>query len=461
MTDTQYDVVVLGAGVAGGHIASRCSEAGLSVALLEHDGFGGTCPLRGCEPKKVLADAAHTAERLLNGAGRGVAGSACLDWRELMAFKRTFTGGLPDRIRRYYEKKGIATYTEAGRFAGPDTIACGGKLLKVRHICIATGAATRRLDIPGAGLLATSRDFLDLDVMPERVVFIGGGFIACELAHIAAVAGADVSVVVRSDRLLRQFDPELVDRLREHLTGLGITFHMNCPPHSVRAASDSGKEAGKSPGGGLELHAGNERFAAGLIVNASGRVPALEHLDLAAGNVRTEQGRGGGGIAVDSHLRSVSNPVVYAAGDAVRRGMPLTPVAAVQAEVVVRNILEGGGHAVEDEVTPYALFTYPPLAAVGMLEEEARNSGRSFDIVSGDAAPWSEYRRIGQKCAGFRLFVEKDSRLLLGAHVLGDGAEETVNLFALAMRKGVTVDELQSMLWAYPSFGYTLKYMFR
>ncbi|MBU4523908.1 MAG: NAD(P)/FAD-dependent oxidoreductase [Desulfomicrobium sp.] len=445
----KFDVVVLGSGVAGGHIASRCRKAGLRVALVESNGFGGTCPLHGCEPKKVMADACETVERFNNAQGAGPTGVAQLDWAELMAFKRTFTDGLPARIKKHYDDLGISTFTQPGRFAGPSLVISGESHLEAAHICIATGSTPRMLNIPGSKYLSTSNDFLAMPTLPERIVFIGGGFISFELAHIAAAAGAEVTVVHRSQRFLKKFDANLVERLAGHLEAMGVKLYRDCPPHSVIREGDW-----------LVLKAGTDgslSMEADAIFNAAGRIPALENLDLPAGNVSTEHG----GVAVNSFLQSISNPSVFAAGDVIASSMPLTPVASVEAEIVVQNILDGPRHAINMDVTPYALFTYPPLAAVGMLEEEARKQGLRFDVIDGDSAGWSEYKRIGQQCAGFKLLVEKDSRQLLGAHVLGDRAEETVNLFALAMRTKVDVDELRSMLWAYPSFGYALKYMFR
>ncbi|MGE4442793.1 MAG: NAD(P)/FAD-dependent oxidoreductase [Desulfomicrobium sp.] len=445
----KFDVVVLGAGVAGGHIASRCRKAGLRVAMVESRGFGGTCPLRGCEPKKVLADACETVERFNNALGTGPKGSARIDWSGLMAFKRTFTDGLPDRIRAHYDGLGIHTYSQAGRFAGPRTIACGQTLLEARHICVATGATPRALPIPGSELLSTSDDFLAMSSLPGRVAFIGGGFIAFELAHIAAAAGAEVVVAHRGSRCLKKFDADLVGRLAGHLEATGVKLRTDCPPHSVSRDGDC-----------LVLRAGKDgglRFEADMIVNATGRVPALHDLDLPAGGVETDNG----GVAVNQFLQSVSNPAVFAAGDVIASTMPLTPVASVEAEVVAKNVIDGVRHAASPGVTPYALFTYPPLAAVGLLEEDAREQGLRFDVIDGNAAGWSEYERIGQRCAGFKLLVEKGTRRILGAHVLGDRAEEMINLFALAMRAAIDVDELRSMLWAYPSFGYAMKYMFR
>lgn len=449
MKTQKFDVVVLGSGVAGGHVATRCHKAGLSVALLESHGFGGTCPLHGCEPKKVMADASETVERFNNTSGSGPVGSANLDWTGLMRFKRTFTDDLPDKIQKHYEKLGIHTFTDAGSFAGPNTIISGNSRLEASHICIATGSAPRELQIPGNSLLSSSNDFLAMPTLPERIAFIGGGFIAFEMAHIAAAAGAHVTIVHRSQRFLKKFDPDLVQRLTEHLENLGVKFYRECPPNSI-----------EKDGSALVLKAGKDdrqSFVADAIFNAAGRIPNLADLDLPSGNVSTRNG----GVDVNGYMQSLSNPCVFAAGDVIADTMPLTPVATVEAEVVAKNIIEGTKHKLSKDVTPFALFTYPPLARVGMLEEEALEQGLGFDVFHGDSARWPEYKRIGQQCAGFKLLVEKDTRQLLGAHILGDAAEETINLFALTMRTKVDVDELRSMLWAYPSFGYAIKYMFR
>jgi glutathione reductase (NADPH) len=449
MSTKHYDVIVIGSGAAGGRIASRCHKAGRTVALIEHDGFGGTCPLRGCEPKKMMVDVIQTAERLHNSAGLGVVGQAHIDWQELMAFKRSFTDTISDKIEAIHAKNGVDIHKGRARFTGPNTVDTGSAILEGERICIATGAVPRTLDIPGGEHAVTSDDFLELAALPERIVFIGGGFIAFEMAHIAAAAGADVTIVHRSSRVLRPFDADLAQRLMDHMRSQGVTILTDLPPHSITAED-----------GGVVLHAGPggaEHFPADLIVQAAGRIPATADLNLEAAGVATDKGA----VTVDHSLRSTTNPAVFAAGDVITGGMPLTPVAAKEADTVIHNLLSNTPQAMEYGPIPYALFTYPPLAAVGLLEEQAAAQGRTVDIVTGDASGWSEYERIGQKCAGFKLIIDADNRQLLGAHVLGDAAEEMVNLFALAMRTKVSIDDLRSMLWAYPSFGYAMKYMFR
>lgn len=449
MATAKYDVVVIGSGPAGGHIAGRCNSAGFKVAVIEKYGLGGTCPLRGCEPKKVLADMAETVERFRNSVGNGINGEARINWADLMSFKRSFTEPIPAKVHKHYTEKGIDVYEGTASFTGPNSLKVGGAEISARKICIAAGAKPQALDIDGEGLLSTSTDFLDLEELPERIVFIGGGFVAFELAHVAAVAGAQVTIVHRSERVLRNFDHDLSERLCRQMKEIGVSIYMNHPSKSLKRADD-----------GLVLKAGDDggvEFTADMVVHGAGRVPDIDDLNLSAAEVET----GFGGISVNGYMQSVSNPDVYAAGDVVAKGMPLTPVASAEAEIAALAIIEGPEYEMDYGLTPYALFTYPPIAAVGVLEEQAEEKGMDFDVIQGDAAKWAEYQRIGQTCAEFKLIVDRGTRQVLGAHMMGDRAEEMINLITLGMRNGLTIDELANMKWAYPSFGYAVQYMLR
>lgn len=445
-----FDVFVIGAGAAGTAVARRCRAAGLTVAIADaSDSFGGTCPLRGCEPKKVLATAAESVTGLRDIAGNGVFGEAGIDWPKLMAFKRSFTESIPDRVAASLEKAGITVFRERASFTGPDTLRVGGKELRAAKICIATGADHRRLEIPGEELLLTSDDFLELEELPPRLVFIGGGFIAFEFAFAAAVAGADVTIVNRSERVLRKFDHQLSQRLTERAEELGITVRLNTLSRSVRRTS-----------GGIALTVGEdgtEEIEADAIINGAGRIPAVAALNLEAAGVTLHRG----GIEVNEFLQNTGNPRVYAAGDVIPGGVPLTPVAAKEARYLAHNLIHGNEKPMEYGPIPYALFTDPPLASVGLSEEEIQERGIEYEAYTGDAAKWSEYRRLGQKFAGYNILTSKEDGRILGAHLMGLGCDEVINVFALAMARDVTVEELEDMLWAYPSFGYTLRYIFR
>ncbi|WP_027179063.1 dihydrolipoyl dehydrogenase family protein [Maridesulfovibrio bastinii] len=449
MTKYEYDVAVIGAGPAGGSVAGKCSSAGMKVAVIEKFGLGGTCPLVGCEPKKVLADITETVEKYNNSNKHGVLGKGSVEWSELIKFKRSFTDPITAIVRRHYISKGIDVFDGPAVFSGPQSIKVKGKEIHAKKICIAGGARPRTMGITGEELVSTSTDFFEFDELPKRISFIGGGFISFELAHIAALAGVKATIINRSDRVLRNFDIDLTKRLCAKLEDIGVKIVMNEPAVSLQK-TDSGLILKTGP-------QGNNSFEADCFIHGAGRIPDIEGLRADIAGVETTSG----GIDVNEYMQSVSNPSVYAAGDVVNRGMPLTPVASLEAEIAADSIINGNNKTIDYGLIPYALFTYPPIAAVGLLEEKAREKGLDFEVLSKDASRWSEYKRLGQDCAEFKLLIEKGSRLILGAHIMGDRAEEIINLITLGMRCGITIDALADMVWAYPSFGYTLKYLLR
>ncbi|HJU15808.1 MAG TPA: FAD-dependent oxidoreductase [Stellaceae bacterium] len=203
-----YDLVVIGTGTAASVAAGRCRSAGWRVAVIDHLPFGGTCALRGCDPKKVLVGAAEAVDHNRRMRGKGIGGGEpAIDWRELIAFKRGFTEPVPAMKEKSFAERGIDAYHGRARFTGPRTVEVAGEALEGRFVLIAAGAVPMRLGIPGEEHLATSTDFLELDALPKRIVLVGGGYIAAEFSHIAARAGARVTVLEVLDRMLAPFDP--------------------------------------------------------------------------------------------------------------------------------------------------------------------------------------------------------------------------------------------------------------
>jgi glutathione reductase (NADPH) len=193
-----------------------------------------------------------------------------------------------------------------------------------------------------------------------------------------------------------------------------------------------------------------------LVVHGAGRVPDIDELSLAAGGISASRA----GIEVNEYLQSVSNPLVWAAGDcAATAGPPLTPVAEYEGRTVAANLLEGPHLTAEYDAIPSVVFTLPPLARVGLLEEEARERGFDFTVNHQDTASWYSSRRVGEAFSAFKVLVQNGTGRILGAHLLGPHADETINLFALAMRTGLTADQFKHMLWAYPTQASDTAYM--
>ncbi|MFQ5740268.1 MAG: dihydrolipoyl dehydrogenase family protein [Acidobacteriota bacterium] len=363
MTLRSYDLVVIGTGSAASTVAFLCRKAGWNVAVIDSRPFGGTCVLRGCDPKKVLiaaAEALHWGERM---RGRGVRpGNARIDWTELMAFKRTFTDPVPENREKGFAKAGIESFKGVAKFVGPTSIQVGENVLDGKHAVIASGSQPGKLGVPGEEYLTTSDHFLDLDELPGRIVFVGGGYISMEFANVAVRAGARVTVVHRGVRPLAGFDPDLADRVAKSARAAGIELLLETQVERIERTK-----------GGLRVEGsnsdGDKRVEADLVVHGAGRVAEIDDLDLPAAGVE----RGARGVLVNEYLQSVSNPAVYAAGDAAQTsGLPLTPVAGLEGQVVAANLLDGTRARPNYAGIPTVAFTLPPVAAVGLREDDAR-----------------------------------------------------------------------------------------
>ena len=315
--EQRFDVVVIGSGTAGSTVATTCRSAGWSVAVVDSLPFGGTCALRGCDPKRVLVGAAEVldfSKRLR--ATRSVRGTLKIDWPKLISFKRSFTDPVPKEKEQSFEKAGIKNFHGRARFGDAASLEVAGQHLEARFIVIAAGAKPAELSISGEQHLITSTQFLELKHLPTEIVFVGGGYIAMEFAHVAARAGARPTVLHRGQRVLEGFDPDLVSKLADRSRETGIVLLTQTTVDAIEKSAD-----------GFIVHASQQgkkkSFPCHLAVHAAGRVPDIDDLGLDMAHVEREKK----GVKVNRHLQSVSNPAVYAGGDAAATdGRPLTPV---------------------------------------------------------------------------------------------------------------------------------------
>ncbi|MBI4085063.1 MAG: NAD(P)/FAD-dependent oxidoreductase [Candidatus Liptonbacteria bacterium] len=445
-----YDLVVIGTGSAGSTAAGHLRRAGWSVAIIDNRPFGGTCALRGCDPKKVLvgaADLVDWSERMQEN--KAFKGKAEIDWQALMKFKRTFTDPHPGNKEKGFAKAGIEAFRGTARFTGKNTIAVGDGTLEGRFIVIATGAKPAKLPMEGAEHLLISDDFLELEKLPKRMVFVGGGYISLEFAHVVARAGAKVTVLHRGERLLEGFDKDLVYKLAKASKEAGINVVLGVSVEAVEKKGEGFMVRASSDGK-------KQFFDADIVVHGAGRAPNISELDLEKGGVQAEKR----GISVNEYLQSVSNPAVYAAGDvAASGGLPLTPIAGLDGYVVARNILEGNKYTADYTATPTVVFTIPPLASVGLGEEQAKEQNLKFRVNFTDTSDWYSSRRINQKHSASKVLVEEGSEKIVGAHILGHNAEEIINIFALAIKHNLTASDLNEMIWAYPTNASDIPYM--
>lgn len=443
MIPESYDLIVIGAGMAGVTAAEKCAAAGWRVAIVDALPYGGTCALRGCDPKKILRRGAEVIDsaRLLAHKGIDMNGLA-IDWADLMAHSHGFTDAVSQRIEEGLAAGGVDTLHGRAAFSGPDRVTIDGASYQATHFLIATGARPRPLSMGGAEHLIDSTAFLDLTRLPRRVLFVGGGFVSFEFAHIAARAGSQPVVVDRGTRPLKTFDPDLVDLLvtRSHEAGIDVRRRTSVTRiervgNAYRVAFD-GEET---------------TIETDLVVHGAGRVPAVDDLDLDAGGIAHDAG----GVTVAGHLQSVTNPAVYAAGDSADTpGMPLTPVAVFEGKVAASNMLKGQTTTPGYEGVPTGVFTIPELMRVGLLEDDARAAyGDGLDVRYRDTSGWYANYRLGETTAAVKVLVDRASDTIVGAHMLGPEYAEVVNIFGLAITLGLTTRQLKSMTPAYPTVG--------
>jgi len=442
-----FDLVVVGTGEGGSATATRCRAAGWRVAIVDELPYGGTCSLRGCDPKRVLVGAAELADWQHRMTGFGIEGEARIDWPALMRLKRTFTEPVPDRREAAFEKSGIGTYHGTARFVEDDRMlvtAEGGETrgIQATHFMLASGAEPRPLRIPGEEHVRTSTDFLELRTLPARIAFIGAGYISFEFAHLAQRAGAQAIMLGRGTPLAH-FDQDLVERLVAHSRDIGIDLRTDADVIGV-------EQRGTGYRVQVKTDRGMEHIDADLVVHGAGRIPNTGHLELARANIAADER---GAIIVNQFLQSATNPRVYAAGDCVLPPgkLPLTPVAVHEGIIAASNLLHGNAKKPDYRGTPSVVFTVPPLAMVGLTEAAARAEGLHVRVKCEDTASWFSSQRVREPAAMFKTIVDESTGQILGAHLLGPDATDVINIFALAIRSGLRERDLRFMIYAYPT----------
>ena len=436
----KYDLIVIGSGSGGSITAAKCNKAGWKVAMVDNRPFGGTCALRGCDPKKVLVGAAELLDWNSRMQENGVQSEPSIVWKDLMRFKRNFTDYVPDKKEEALTKNGIDTYHEKATFISENELQIGEQKIRGNRILIATGAQPTPLKIQGEDYLTYSDAFLELEELPEKIIFVGGGYISFEFSHIAARAGSDVHIVHRGKKPLENFDADLVDLMLEKSKDIGIKVHLESSVESIRKEKDGYIVASRKREDTYELEGD-------LVVHGAGRIPSLD-MDLENGKVEYDKR----GVKVNHYLQSVSNPHVYAAGDvAATDGLPLTPIASLESHVVASNLLKGNHKEINFPVMPSVVFTVPKLASVGLSEKEAKEMNPDIKVVHKEISSWFTYKRTNESHAAIKLLIDEEKDLIVGAHLINNEAYDLISHFATAIQFKLTTKELKQMIFAYPT----------
>jgi glutathione reductase (NADPH) len=449
---SELDVLIVGAGTAGQTAAFDLVAEGYNVALVEKSRTpGGVCALSGCQAKKWFYELTEIVARSTHLQGLGVTTPPSVSWQQVLEAKNSFTSQIPINTIANLKGNGIEYIEGEAVFTDPDTVIINGTSYTPRFTIIATGATPMPLPIDGSEHLATSNDFLDLEQLPKRITFIGGGFISFEFAHFAARLGAnpkEVYILEAMDRPLGPFDTDMVEQLVKATRAEGIQVCTGIGIQSIIR---------EAAGFIINLSSG-ERIETDLVVHGAGRVANIAALNLQAAGISYNRR----GIEVDARMMT-SNPKVFAVGDSAAT-LQLARVADREAQVAAATIValddQGPESLLDYSAAPAVLFTYPMLGMVGKTEDELIREGtkywKSFDRDLG----WPTYQRIGMKHAAYKILVDDDSKIL-GAHILSDNATGLINTFKQAMLDGRSVAELHraNIMSPYPSRESDLLYM--
>ncbi|HIZ95751.1 MAG TPA: NAD(P)/FAD-dependent oxidoreductase [Candidatus Ligilactobacillus excrementavium] len=441
----KYDAVVIGAGPAGTAAASAIKSKGQKVALVEEDLWGGTCPNRGCDPKKILYTAVEAKKKAELLTNNGLNSQITLDWPALMANKRAYTKEISPATKKGMENSQIQTYVGHAEFVADTTLQVGEQLLEANNFVIATGQRPGLLDIPGREFLKTSTDFLDLDDMPADVTIIGGGYVAFELAGIAVSTGAKVTVLVHNSRPLKAFPQKLVTTLVEQLSNQGVKFVFDQNVTEVESMEK-----------GYRIHGENDyQQDTDMVFAAVGRQPNVDDLGLTQAGVEYSKQ----GVIVDRHLRSTAAHI-YAVGDAAASPIPkLTPVAGIEAKYVAAQIA-GRDDEITYPLVPTVVFSLPKLAQVGMTESQAQKDSARYQVKVVDMTGWITYKRQHETKPLVQLIIDKMSGLVVGGACLSMEADEMINYLTVLIGEEYTAKKVKHILWSYPTTASDLQYIY-
>ena len=439
--DLEFDLVVIGGGSGGLAAAFRAADHGARVALLEPRELGGTCVNVGCVPKKAMWLAAHVAERIALGAQLGFEVPAPkLEWCEFITHRQRYIANIHASYRRRLDGAEIMTLPSRGRLLDPRTVECAdGTRLRASRIVIATGARPRRPAIPGAELGMVSDDFFNFSAAPGRVAIVGGGYIGMELAGVLQALGSCVELFVRGERVLQGFDAELAERLQENYHQAGVVLHLGRDIRAVERAGDGRVRVVDAAGRGSE--------AFDSLLFATGRQPNSDDLGLEAAGITTDAS---GYVHVDE-WQDTGVEGIHAIGDVTDR-IALTPVAIAAARRLMDRVYGGvAGARLDYTNVPTVVFSHPPIGVVGLTAEQAR-------AMHGDVHVYrAEFRDMLHALADvpqrslFKLVCVGNERRVVGIHLLGEGADEILQGFAVALKRGITLDDLRDTVAIHPT----------
>jgi glutathione reductase (NADPH) len=432
-----YDLFVIGGGSGGVRAARLAAEAGARVGLAEEYRMGGTCVIRGCEPKKLMVFASAFPAAFEDARGFGwELGAARFDWPAFRARKDAEIARLEAIYRANLGRAGVEIFDARATLADAHGVRLAdGREVSARHILIATGGVPFRPDVPGAELAISSNEIFDLPHLPGRALIVGGGYIACEFACVLNGLGVEVTQFYRGAQVLRGFDDELRGHLAEAMRGRGVNLHVGTEVERIERTL-SGLRVTCTSGTVSEVD---------LVLYATGRVPNSAGLGLEEAGVRL--GRGGR-VEVDAWSQT-SVPSIYAVGDVTDR-VNLTPVAIREAAAFVETVFHGRPSTVDHALVAKAVFTQPEVGSIGLSEEAARDR-EPVEIYVAAFRPMQNVLAARDERVLMKLVVSQQTRRVLGVHIVGPGAGEMIQLAGIAVTMGATKEDFDRTCAVHPT----------
>jgi glutathione reductase (NADPH) len=433
------DLFVIGAGSGGVRAARVAAQHGAKVIVAEEFRIGGTCVIRGCVPKKLLVYASRFADDFADAEGYGWSvGSARFDWPTLVAAKEREITRLSAIYRANVEKAGGEIIEERAEVIDAHNVRlAGGRRVSARHILVATGARPMHpLAVPGLEHAITSNEIFDLKTFPKRLLVIGSGYIAVEFASLFARLGAEVTEVMRGDNVLRGFDEDMREGLRDELARAGVKLHFGCTLNRIDKRGDV-----------LHVRLSNGAIIeADQVLLATGRSPNTRALGLEAAGVSLNAASA---VVVDAASTS-SVPSIHAVGDVTNR-INLTPVAIREGHALAERLFGGATGVVDHENVATAVFTTPEIGAVGLTEAQATERYAAIDIYKTNFRPLKATLSGSQERVIMKLIVDVVTDRVLGAHILGHDAGEMIQVLAIAIKMGATKADLDATMAVHPT----------
>ena len=438
MSKFDFDLFVIGAGSGGVRAARIAAGHGARVGICESSRVGGTCVIRGCVPKKLLSYAAHFHEEFEDAAGYGWdVGETRFSWPRLIENKDREIDRLNQVYLRLLENSGVKLFPVHGKLLDSHQVQVGGDIVSADRILIATGGHPWTPDIPGAEHSITSDEAFHLESLPASVVVVGGGYIACEFASIFNGLGSEVVQVYRGEQILRSFDHDVRETLAAEMKKKGINIRLNLNVTELIRQSDGHIT--------LKLDDGSE-LQADTVMFATGRVPNVKGLGLRDAGVHVLPD---GMIPVNEYSRTnLKN--VFAVGDVTNR-VNLTPVALMEGHAFADSEFGGNQRPVNHEFIPSAVFSHPPVATVGLSEEDARRHYGETDVYKSVFKPMKHTLSGRDEKTMMKLLVQASSGKVVGLHVVGMDAPEIVQGFAVAIKSGLTKQQFDLTTGIHPT----------